>query len=113
MKRIKFFYRMLVSYIQECMRDPFLRKDCGIFDYYLCYKRAEKHRTRSDGSKADKNVESFYIVDWGNGFIGGYDKELEQVFNTPLRSVFDDLKRMGIGYVTIITPQELDDMRSE
>lgn len=52
-----------------------------------------------------------YLVDWGNGFLGGFDTEFEQTFNTPSRSVFDDLKRLGVRNVRIITPQELDELR--
>ena len=52
-----------------------------------------------------------YLVDWGNGFLGGYSKEFEQTFNTPSKSVFDDLKMMGVTDVKIITPLELDKLR--
>ena len=52
-----------------------------------------------------------YLVDWGNGFLGGFSEEFEQTFNTPSKSVFDDLKRMGVRNVKIITPHELDELR--
>ena len=53
----------------------------------------------------------FYLVDWGNGFIGGYTKDFDQRFNTPKREVFDDLKRCGVETLKIISPQELDKLR--
>ncbi len=49
-----------------------------------------------------------YLVDWDNGFVGGYAEDFSQQFNTPKREVFDDLKRHGISVIKIITPQELD-----
>lgn len=52
-----------------------------------------------------------YLVDWGNGFIGGYSKDFDQRFNTPKQDVFDDMKRCGICDLKIITPQELDKLR--
>lgn len=52
-----------------------------------------------------------YLVDWGNGFLGGFSQEFEQTFNTPSKSAFDALKRMGVKEVKIITPQELDELR--
>lgn len=52
-----------------------------------------------------------YLVDWGNGFLGGFNKEYTQMFNTPSESVFDDLKRLEVKNVKIITPQELDELR--
>lgn len=59
-----------------------------------------------------KNGYSFlYLVDWGNGFLGGYDEKFEQAFNTPSRMVFDDLKRLGVKNVRIIMPNELDELR--
>ena len=53
----------------------------------------------------------FYLVDWGNGFIGGYTKDFDQRFNTPKREVFDDLKRCGVETLKIISPQELNKLR--
>ena len=59
-----------------------------------------------------KKEHSFlYLVDWGNGFLGGYDEDFTQTFNTPSRIVFDDLKRLGVRNVKIITPEELDELR--
>lgn len=55
--------------------------------------------------------EFIYLVDWGNGFLGGFSEEFEQTFNTPSKIVFDDLKRMGVKNVKIITPSELDELR--
>lgn len=52
-----------------------------------------------------------YLVDWGNGFVGGYSADFEQKFNTPKREVFDDLVRCGICNLKIITPRELDELR--
>ncbi len=52
-----------------------------------------------------------YLVDWGNGFVGGYTEDFNQQFNTPKQEVFDDLKMRGISSIKIITPQELDELR--
>lgn len=52
-----------------------------------------------------------YLVDWGNGFVGGFNDKYEQEFNTPSKFVFDDLKRLGIKDVRLITPKELDELR--
>lgn len=52
-----------------------------------------------------------YLVDWGNKFVGGYDEKFEQVFNTPVTSVFDDLRRLRVKRTKIITPVELDALR--
>lgn len=52
-----------------------------------------------------------YLVDWGNGFVGGFTKEFSQQFNTPKREVFDDMVHCGIEDLKIITPQDLDDLR--
>ena len=52
-----------------------------------------------------------YLVDWGNGFVGGFTKDFNQRFNTPNQDVFDDLKRCGISDLRIITPPELDELR--
>ena len=53
----------------------------------------------------------FYLVEWGNGFLGGYDEDFTQTFNTPSRAVFEDLRRLGVRNVKIITPKELDELR--
>lgn len=59
-----------------------------------------------------KRAYSFlYLVDWGNGFLGGYDGDFTQTFNTPSRMVFEDLKRLGVREIRIITPKELDELR--
>lgn len=58
-----------------------------------------------------KECSFLYLVDWGNGFLGGYDEDFTQTFNTPSRIVFDDLKRLGVRDVKIITPKELDELR--
>lgn len=59
-----------------------------------------------------KSAYSFlYLVDWGNGFLGGYDEDFTQTFNTPAKMVFDDLKHYGVKNIKIITPQELDELR--
>ena len=61
-----------------------------------------------------RNYTFLYLVDWGNGFIGGFagcDDEYRQVFNTPSRSVFDDLKRLGVRDCRIISPMEFDSIR--
>lgn len=52
-----------------------------------------------------------YLVDWGNGFIGGYSKDFDQCFNTPKKEVFDDMKHYGVCDLRIISPQELDKLR--
>ncbi len=52
-----------------------------------------------------------YLVDWGNGFVGGYTEDFNQQFNTPKREVFDVLKTRGISSIKIITPLELDELR--
>lgn len=58
-----------------------------------------------------QNYTLMYLVDWGNGFLGGYDEDFAQTFNTPSRIVFDDLKYLGVRNVKIITPEELDELR--
>ena len=57
------------------------------------------------------NYSFMYVVDWGNGFLGGFSNDFEQTFNTPSKMVFDDLKRLGVKNVKIITPHELDTLR--
>lgn len=52
-----------------------------------------------------------YLVDWGNGFVGGFTKEFTQKFNTPKCEIFDDLKLNGVESIKILTPQELDELR--
>lgn len=52
-----------------------------------------------------------YLVDWGNGFIGGYTRNLDQQFNTPKRDIFDDLKFYKVESFKIITPQKLNKLR--
>lgn len=52
-----------------------------------------------------------YLVDWGNGFIGGYTKDFNQQFNTPEQDLFFSMKCNGISDLRIITPQELDNLR--
>ena len=60
----------------------------------------------------DMKKNSFlYLVDWGNGFIGGFDKEFTQTFNTPSNIIFNDLKWCGVREFKIITPEELDKLR--
>ena len=52
-----------------------------------------------------------YLVDWGNGFVGGYTKDFDQQFNTSKLTVFDDLKSCGTENLKIITPSELNELR--
>lgn len=52
-----------------------------------------------------------YLVDWSNGFVGGYTEDFKQQFNTPKQELFDDLKRLHISEIKIISPQELDALR--
>lgn len=52
-----------------------------------------------------------YLVDWGNGFIGGFDKDFHQAFNTPARDVSNDLKSYGVKETKAITPKQLDELR--
>lgn len=54
-----------------------------------------------------------YIVDWGNGFIGGYDEDLDQNFNTPKGQLFDSLQFYGVKDLNVITPEQLDSMREK
>ena len=53
----------------------------------------------------------FYLVDWGNGYIGGYDNKFNQQFNTDKESIIDDLKRYKIDTVKIISSDELNKLR--
>lgn len=53
----------------------------------------------------------FYLVDWNNGYVGGFNADFTQRFNGPKECVFDDLKISGIREVKIITPEELDELR--
>ena len=52
-----------------------------------------------------------FLVDWGNGFIGGYSRDFVQEFNTPKGSIFDDLERLNVSKIKIITPAQLDELR--
>jgi len=52
-----------------------------------------------------------YVVDWGNGFFGGFDKNFKQAFNTPARDLERDLKSYRVMEHRIITPQQLDELR--
>lgn len=52
-----------------------------------------------------------YLVDWKNGFVGGYTKDFEQMFCVPRQEVFDSMVFYGIGDLKIITRQELDELR--
>ena len=53
----------------------------------------------------------FYLVDWGNGLIGGFNEDFVQLFNTKKEWIFDDLKLNGMKTVTIVTPDELNVLR--
>lgn len=53
----------------------------------------------------------FYLVDWNNGYIGGYDNEFNQRFNTDKKSIIDDLKLYKIDTVKIISSDELNKLR--
>lgn len=53
----------------------------------------------------------FYLVDWGNGLIGGFDEDFVQLFNTKEEWIIGDLKIYGIKTVTIVTPDEFDALR--
>lgn len=53
-----------------------------------------------------------YLVDWDNGFVGGYTKDFDQQFNTSKSTVFDNLKLHGVENLKIITPSELNELRS-
>lgn len=52
-----------------------------------------------------------YLVDWGNGFVGRFDRQFNQEFNSPQSLVFSDLKWKKVDHIKIITPQELDALR--
>ena len=54
-----------------------------------------------------------YVVDWGNGFFGGFDKNFNQEFNVPARNLEHDLQsyRMEHRVIRAITPQRLDELR--
>lgn len=52
-----------------------------------------------------------YLVDWDNGFVGGYTKDFDQQFNVSKSTVFDNLKLHGIENLKIITPSELNELR--
>lgn len=54
-----------------------------------------------------------YLVDWGNGFVGGYDEHLDQNFNTPKGQLFDSLQFYGMNNLNVITPEQLDSMREK
>ncbi len=55
---------------------------------------------------------SLYLVNWGNGFVGGYDSvDYTQVFNTSTKFLWDDLMRMNVKEFYIITPEDLDRYR--
>ena len=53
----------------------------------------------------------FYLVDWNNGYIGGYDDKFNQRFNTDKKSIIDYLKLYEIDIVKIISPDELNKLR--
>lgn len=54
-----------------------------------------------------------YLVDWRNGFVGGYDEDLDQNFNTPKGQLFDSLQLYGVKNLNVITPEQLDNMRKK
>lgn len=55
----------------------------------------------------------FYLVDWENGLIGGFNEDFVQLFNTKKEWIFDDLKLYDMKTVTIITPNELNVLRGK
>lgn len=52
-----------------------------------------------------------YLVDWGNGYVGGYTENLDQQFNTPKQNLFETLKLYEVENFKFITPLELDELR--
>lgn len=57
--------------------------------------------------------EIFYLVDWNNGFVGGFNEKYQQIFNTPKEMVFDDIiSHELLGRILqVITSEELDALR--
>lgn len=52
-----------------------------------------------------------WLVDWGNGFIGGFNFEFEQLWNSPKELLINDLKFYEVELIRVITPAELDRLR--
>lgn len=52
-----------------------------------------------------------YLVDWGNGFVGGFDKRFTQRFNASESLVYLHLRLNNVEKIKIITPAELDELR--
>lgn len=52
-----------------------------------------------------------YIVRWGNGYTGGFDKQFKQLWNGLEKSLLDDLQLYKIKKIEVITPEELDKKR--
>lgn len=57
------------------------------------------------------NGDFCYVVRWGNGFTGGFDKQFKQLWNGPERYLLNDLQFYGIKKIEVITPEELDEKR--
>lgn len=57
--------------------------------------------------------EIFYLVDWNNGFIGGFNEKYQQIFNTSKEMVFDDIisHELSGRVLQAITSEELDALR--
>lgn len=58
-----------------------------------------------------RQYDFMYIVYWGNGFVGGYSPDFEQIFNTPEHSMLAEVRRFCARTVHIIYPRELDELR--
>ena len=52
-----------------------------------------------------------YIVRWGNGFAGIFDKSFDQLCNTREKYVLEELSRNGVENALIISPAQLDELR--
>lgn len=52
-----------------------------------------------------------YLVDWGNGYIGGFTKDFDQLFNIHKLQDRDGLWPCDFRNAKVITPEKLDELR--
>ena len=82
---------------------------CNECEYERTCDQTLKACRSNAGGKRKKKI--CYIVKWGNGFVGGFDENCEQLWNGSEESLVDDLAFYHIDEVKIISQKELDEIR--
>ena len=67
----------------------------------------------TDVDRSEENSIDIYLVDWKNNFIGGYDKNFSQIFNTVRGEIWDEviMRNLYGKTIKIITKEDLDNLR--